>query len=47
MTAILIMALVIVTSIVGAGILVWHLCADSLDPTNLKRTAKGRRHGDR
>jgi hypothetical protein len=42
----LILALVILGTITGAAYLVWHVSADRLDPTTLKRSNKGRRRSD-
>jgi NhaP-type Na+/H+ or K+/H+ antiporter len=43
---ILALALIVTSSIVGTGWVVWVLCGESLDPDKLKRDNKGRRRSD-
>lgn len=42
----LMMALTILGTIIGAAYVVWHFSAEELDPKRLKRTSKGRRSSD-
>lgn len=42
----LILALVIFITVVGAGVLVWYSSADYLDGDKIKRDNKGRRRSD-
>ena len=42
----LILALVIIATIVGTGVLVWYSSGDYLDGDKIKRDNKGRRRSD-